>query len=225
MFRPIALCSVPALLLGVLACSTPNETRPYKEQPPPSIKPVVVAYTDTDGFDSLLESSLLNMEPAILIQTENEKPNWNGRLNAWIAAWNKGGVVEAPERRPRVRMQSPIPSVVIDGNSIREFRLLIDDLMNRVDGLASEGSAWWKVDKVQRARVAMLKPYNLRFHIDAANHIQIILFNGQYPEEHRAFMQSIARPEDEESGQALRPFACSRCPASALVRRDPDNRK
>lgn len=220
MFRGVLLLAIPAVALCANGCTTPKTTRPYQEPPPASVKPTVIAYADTDAFDSLLESALLNREPAILIQTASQKPDWSGRLNAWIAAWNMGGAVAAEEPQRRVRMQAPLPTVVVDGDSIREFRLLIDDLMGRVNFLAAEGSSWWKIDKMQKTRVALLKPYNLRFHIDSAKNIQIILFNGQYPAEHRAFVQSIAHPDDRNAEDWARGYSCSQCPQVAHASSD-----
>lgn len=208
-------------VLVIVACSTPKVTRPYKEQPPPSIQPTVLIYADSDAFDSLLESSLLNRDPAILIQTASQKPDWGPRLNAWIAAWNMGGPVVAKEPLAVMRMQAPLPSVVINGDSIHEFRLLIDDLMGRVNGLASNGSAWWKIDSVQRSRVALLKPYNLRFHIDSAKNIQLILFNGQYPSQHRAFVHATANPDEEGYEEWARTYSCSRCRENTRAGADP----
>ena len=63
---------------------------------------------DADGFDSLLESALVNQDPAIIIQTHATKPDWGDRLNAWIAAWNMGGKVTGGT----VRMQAPVTVTV-----------------------------------------------------------------------------------------------------------------
>src|SRR5436305_13795849 len=108
--RAGALRGLTLLLALCAGCNAAKQTRPYREPPPAGIKPTVIPYVDTDGFNELLESALTNQEPAIVIQTTNDKPNWDGRLNAWIAAWNMGGKV-APATG-KVRAQAPFPSVV-----------------------------------------------------------------------------------------------------------------
>jgi hypothetical protein len=115
-----------------------------------------------------------------VVQTGYEKPEWSGRLNAWIAAWKAGRkVVPAPDKRS-VRMQSPFfPIVAVDGDSIREFRLLVDGLMNCVEHLARERSAWWAEERVKLQRVELLRPYKQRFHLDSDHQIQLIFFNGK----------------------------------------------
>jgi hypothetical protein len=182
-------------------------TRPYQEPPPPGLDPTVIDYADTDAFDALLETALTNQDPAILIRTEYAKPEWEGRLNGWIAAWNAG----ASAGRRRVRLQAPLPNVTVDADSIRELRLLIDSLMGRVDELAKSGVAWWAEEKVKARRIALLKPYNLRFNLDDAGLIQVILFNGRYADYHREFVSRVAPAEVEDGDDWARVVRCSRC--------------
>jgi hypothetical protein len=183
-------------------------TRPYQEPPPPGLSPTVIDYADTDAFDALLETALTNQDPAILIRTEYTKPEWEGRLNGWIAAWNAGGPVD----KRRVRGQAPlVPNVTVDADSIRELRLLIDSLMARVDDLAKSGAAWWAEEKVKSRRIALLKPYNLRFHLDDAGLIQVILFNGRYADHYREFVRQVVPAEVEDGDDWARVVRCSRC--------------
>ncbi len=196
------------LLLGALAlllaagCSTQKATRPSVEPPPPGITPTRLDYVDADAFDALLESALVNQDPVIVIQTGRAQPDWGPRLNAWIAAWNRGGRVDAGRK---VRAQ--LPQVVVDGDSIREFRLLIEGLMARVEDGVKERSAWWAEERVRNRRVALLRPYNLRFHLDEDGLIQLILFNGRYSQYHREFVQALAG----EGQDWQRGWFCSRC--------------
>jgi hypothetical protein len=196
------------VLLLVLAGCKSQGTRPYHEPPPPDIKSTVLDYADSDAFDTLLESALVNQDPVIVIRTHHPKPDWEARLNAWIAAWNQGGKVEAPGRQRQVRLQAP--GVAVNADSIREFRLLIDDLMGKVENLAARGSSWWAEERVRAYRVALLKPYNLRFHLDDDQMIQIILFNGQYSRYYREYVQSLTTPDDESTGEWSRCITCSR---------------
>jgi hypothetical protein len=216
--RTKVLHLVVLLLVGALGCQM---TRPFREPPPPDIQPTLIDYADTDAFDVLLESALTNQDPIIVVQTEYQKPDWGPRLNAWIAAWNLGGRVEDVSARGTVRFQAPIPSVVVDGDSIREFRLLIESLMNRAEELARTGSNWWAEEKVRARRIELLRPYNLRFHQGADRNIQIILFNGRYGQHYRTFMRSFANPATNDVEEWSRTFGCSQCKqvSSSVVRK------
>src|SRR5206468_887030 len=97
------------------------------------------------------------------VRTGRDRPDWGGRLNAWIAAWNAGG--KGPGRTARGQAPLPgVPGVVLSGEGVRELRLLVDGLMTRVEELAKATSAWWSEERVRSRRVALLRPYNLRFH-------------------------------------------------------------
>ncbi len=139
----------------------------------------------------------------MLIQTENQKPDWGDRLNAWLAAWNMGS--------RKARGQAPLPSVTIDGDSIREFRLLVDDLMGRVENLARTGSTWFAEERTRSRRVALLKPYNLRFHQDEGGNIQLIFFNGAYAQYYGQFLKTTGPAEGSGAEEWSRTFQCSRC--------------
>src|SRR5205807_7926716 len=115
-------------------------------------------YTDNDAFDALFEAALVNQDPGIVVRTQRQTPDWGARLNAWIAAWNQGG------RSRSARGQAALPRVVIDGDSIREFRLLVSGLLDRIEEAAQAGSAWYSDQRQRSRRIALLRPYNLRFH-------------------------------------------------------------
>jgi hypothetical protein len=200
--------AIPLLCASTLSCRATRTTRPYHEPPPPDIKPTVIDYVETDAFDRVFESALTNQDPVILVQTDAARPDWGPRLNAWIAAWNRGGkVVDGP--RGRARMQAPLPTVNAD--TIREFRLLVDDLMKRVDDLALRGSSWWAEERTQRRRIALLKPYSLRFHLDEDKKIRLIFFNGEYSRYYREIMDSMALRNPDEPPEWSRDMTCSGC--------------
>jgi hypothetical protein len=205
--RARALVGLGFVLAVLFGGCVGKGTRPYREPPPAGFHATPIDYVDSDAFDTLFESALVNQDPVIIVRTTHTRPDWGDRLNAWIAAWNRGGQVEG---KGTVRMQAPLPRVVIDGDSIREFRLLVDDLMGRVDDLAKNRSAWWAEARVRSRRVALLKPYNLRFHMDEGQHIQLIFFNGRYAQYYQEFMRSVVHTEDEADGW-VRGFTCSRC--------------
>jgi hypothetical protein len=198
------------LCLCALSCRNVRNTRVYHEPPPPDIQPTLLRYVETDGFDNQFESALVNQDPVILIQTETSQPDWGPRLNAWIAAWNRGGKV-VDEPRLRVRPQSPLAPGVVNGETLREFRLLVDDLMTRVEDVAKRGSSWWAEERLQRRRIELLKQYSLRFHLDGEEKIQLIFFNGRYSRYYRQVMDSMAVSASDSSGEWTREVTCSHC--------------
>ena len=193
-----------ALLVSAAGgCQGPKPRIPV-EPPPPGVHTTDFEYTDTDAFDTLFESALVHQDPVIVVHTGRPKPDWEGRLNAWIAAWNLGG----PVTKGTVRMQAPfVPEVVVDGDSIREFRLLIEGLMDRLDERTRKGLSWLAEERVRDRRVKLLKPYNLRFHMDEDGQIEIILFNGRYADYHRDFVLSLGGEGEEWE----RTYVCSLC--------------
>ncbi len=202
------ILAVALFCASALSCRSIRTTRPYHEPPPPDIRPTVLDYVESDAFDALFESTLTNQEPVILIQTGTSRPDWGPHLNAWIAAWNRGGkVVDEPRRR--VRMQAPLAPITINGETVREFRLLIDDLMKRVEDSARRGSSWWAEERIQRRRIALLRPYSLRFHLDENKKIQLIFFNGRYSRYYREVMDSMAVRAPHEAAEWSRDVQCS----------------
>ena len=208
---PQALLVLCTLLAG--SCSVPPRSRAPAAPPPADFVPTRIDYVDSDAFDTLLESALVNRDPVIIIQTPNRKPDWGGRLNAWIAAWNRGGPVDPAPRT--ARGQIPIPGVKVDEGTLREFRLLVGGLMDRVDVLARDGSAWWAEERVRTRRVALLKPYDLRFHLGEGGDIDLVFFNGNYASSYPDFVRSLtgAPADTDEPEKWARTFRCSRCRA------------
>lgn len=201
---------LPLLCLSALSCRSNRNVRTYRAPPPPDIKPAVLLYVETDAFDEMFETLLTNQEPVILIQTETSKPDWGPRLNAWIAAWNQGGkVVDEPRRR--VRLQAPLASSVVNGETVREFRLLVADLMTRAEDLARRGSSWWIEERIQRRRIDLLKPYSLRFHLDENQKVQLLFFNGRYARYYREFMDAMSMKNATDSEGWSRGVTCSNC--------------
>jgi hypothetical protein len=200
--------AIPLLCISTLSCRNTRTTRTYHAPPPPDIKPTVIDYVETDAFDAVFESALTNQDPVILVQTDTAQPDWGPRLNAWIAAWNRGGKVVEGGRRS-ARMQAPLPAV--NAETLHEFRLLIADLMKRVDDLALRGSSWWAEERTQRRRIALLKPYSLRFHLDEDKKIRLIFFNGEYSRHYREIMDAMALRDPDEPDEWCRGMTCSGC--------------
>jgi hypothetical protein len=195
---------VSFLLLPAAGCSK-ERTRPPVAPPPPDVRPTRIDYADSDAFDAVLESALVAQDPVIVVQTAHQRPDWGPRLNAWIAAWNRGGRVETGKT---IRGQAPVLPPV-DGNTVREFRLLVEGLMDRIEERVRERSEWWAEEKIRERRVELLRPYNLRFHLGADGIIQVIWFNGRYARYHRDFVRSLT---DEDGGEEWqRCLTCSHC--------------
>jgi hypothetical protein len=210
----MAVLALAACAVG-LSCRAPQVTSNAPSAPPvdPSdIRPNRIAYVDTDAFDTVFEAALIYQDPLIVVQTQEERPEWGPRLNAWIAAWNASNR-EGP-RRPvlatRARGQIPTSPVVVNGESIREFRLLVDDLLGRVETVAKGRSTWWAEERLRQRRVTLLKPYNLRFHLDADGHIQLIFFHGQYAASYPMVMQRLDPMMEGEGARWDRAVTCSR---------------
>lgn len=202
MSRP-AYCVVVVVALAAFSCRSRQETRPFRDPPPPDVLATVIDYVDTDGFDGLFEAALVTQDPVIAIRTDNDKPDWEGRLNAWIAAWNMGGIVE-----PRViRGQMPLSN--LDGDTLREFRLLVRGVVDRAEEAARAGASWWREERLRSRRVALLKPYNLRFHMGDEGRIHLIFFNGNYAGHYQHFMTALTDSGEEESWS--RTVDCSFC--------------
>lgn len=71
--------------LGALAFGC-NTAKPPRTAPSPprsaDIKPARLDYVDSEAFDLLFETTLLNGQPVIVVQTDRDKPEWGARLNA-----------------------------------------------------------------------------------------------------------------------------------------------
>lgn len=163
-------------------------------------------YVDSDAFDLLFETTLRNSQPVIVVQTDHNKPEWGSRLNAWVAAWNASRRTEIL----RARGQIPVaPTVVVDGDSIREFRLLIDGLMTRSEESARLGTRWWTERHLRERRVALLRPYSLRFHLDASDRIQLIFFHGAYATHHDDVVRSLTGSSGDGPLEWSPDYCCS----------------
>lgn len=210
MVRQVRRAGWAALLLAAAGLSCRTAPKRHEAASPPEIVPTSVAYVDSDGFDNVLEAAFVAGAPVVIVRTTHEAPDWGPRLNAWIAAWNRSG-----RSRGRVaRGQSPVPRV--DADTVRELRLLVGELLDRVEGAAQTGSAWYAEERARSRRVALLRPYNLRFHMDDDGLIQLVFFHGDraadYPRFVQKLMRSAAPPEEGWS----RTVECSRCEKGEL---------
>lgn len=151
-----------------------------------------IDYVDADGFDAIFETALVNRDAVIIVRTPNELPDWSGRLNAWIAAWNMGKSSDAR----RFRGQIPgIPN--IDGDTLRELRLLINSVIDRADDAAKNSVNWFREERVRSRRVELLKPYNLRFHMHTDGKIHLIFFHGDYADRYQQYVAAQADCDDD----------------------------
>jgi hypothetical protein len=203
--------AIVLLCACAISCRTNRVTRPYREPPPPDIQTTVIEYVDTDAFDATFEIALTNQDPVIVIETGTAKPDWGPRLNAWLAAWNRGGRVAPGAEGPHIRGQAPLLPLNVNSDTLHEFRLLVDDLLTRTDDLARRGSSWWMEERTQRRRIDLLRPYSLRFHLDEKELIQLVFFNGRYSQHYKQVMRQMNMLDPEEPEGWRRCLNCSCC--------------
>ena len=94
---------------------------------------------------------------------------------------------------------------------MRELRLLINGLLDRAEEVAQTGSTWWADQRERSRRIALLKPYSLRFHMDDEGTIQLVFFHGHYAAYYPRFVQTLTETVGMESGEWSRCVDCSRC--------------
>jgi hypothetical protein len=198
-----------ALTLAFAGCDSVRQARRPPNNPPAppaaNLPSTVIDYVDTDGFDVLFEASLVNGDAVIHVRTANEKPDWTGRLNGWIAAWNMGKAADVR------RFRGQIPVATIDGETLREFRLLVGAVIDRADDASKAGAMWFKEERVRSRRVELLKPYNLRFHVNDDNKISLIFFHGDYARHYSQHVASLTeRPEADPWRRGLEFSSCKK---------------
>ena len=210
---PAGVVLTSLLLVALTSCRHTTQQQPT-QLPTPDITPTRIDYVDSDGFDALLENSLIHQDPAIIIHTGRSKPDWGGRLNAWIAAWNRGG--HSPRRAESTsssgnvaRGQSPLAGVHVDGATVREFRLLVTELLDRIETLAQNSGGWWAEERARSRRVSLLRPYSLRFHLDDNQQILLVFFHGNYSSYYPRFLELLTHTPSSGSEDWSRALECS----------------
>jgi hypothetical protein len=206
---------VAIVVLSVVGCRTTRDSHYHSQllPPEPHIQPTILQYVDSDGFDALFEASLINQDPVIIVRTENEKPDWEGRLNAWLAAWNLGGKVE----HRVIRGQIPFPAQ-IDADLLREFRLLVFGVVDRAEELAKAGAAWWHEDRIRSRRVTLLRRYNLRFHVREDKRIDLVFFNGDHAAKYREFVTTLTGVEERDWSRTVECSICTKLQGESRTR-------
>lgn len=200
-----------AIVMAAVGCKSTSQSQraplPTASMPsaslPANLPSTKIDYVDTDGFDALFEASLVNRDAVITIRTPNEKPDWTGRLNGWIAAWNMGKSTDGR------RFRGQIPVATIDADTLREFRLLIGSVIDRADDAGKAGVLWFQEERTRSRRVELLRPYNLRFHINDEGHIDLIFFHGGYANFYPQFVADLTEHDDQENW--TRGIEFSRC--------------
>jgi hypothetical protein len=207
----IALVLTALSLLAVAGCETLRQARKLAPTGPPAeFRNTEIDYVDSDAFDVVFESSLVKRDAAITIRTANERPDWTGRLNAWIAAWNMGKGADGR----RVRGQFPFAG--LDGDALREFRLLVNSVVDRADDAAKISVNWFREERIRSRRVELLKPYSLRFHMHTDGKIHIIFFHGDYAADYQRFLSTLTDCDDSETWSRTT-IGISRCKKTAQV--------
>jgi hypothetical protein len=201
------LASMGLLLLLVGCQGRPTRGTPPGAESIPDLTPVVIDYVDTDGFDAVLEAALVDQTPVIIIQTTHRLPDWEGRLNAWIAAWNRSD----RSRSKTLRGQLPLTKLPLDADSLGELRKLVEGLLDRIETAAERNATWWANERERSRRIALMKPYNLRFHRDGDGPIRLILFHGSYAAYYPHFLRQLMHEPHMPDEPWSRTVECSRC--------------
>jgi hypothetical protein len=195
------------LLVLTVGCQS-STTRPEgpSTREMPDLTPVVIDYIDTEGFDAMLEAALVDQAPVIFVQTTHRVPDWEGRLNAWIAAWNRSG----RNRSKTVRGQLPLTNLPLDADSLGELRKLVEGLLDRAEVAAERNATWWANERERSRRIRLMKPYNLRFHREQDGLIRVILFHGSYASYYPKFMRQLMNEPEMPEESWSRTVECSR---------------
>jgi hypothetical protein len=188
----LALALVALASLAGFGCQSMRQTLRTPLDSPPDFQNTTIDYVDADAFDKIFETALVNRDGAITIRTPNERPDWTGRLNAWIAAWNMS---KSADTR-RFRGQIPVPN--IDGDTLREFRLLVTAVVDRAEDASKTGVHWFREERIRSYRVELLKPYNLRFHMHNDGKIYLIFFHGAYARNYQEFLATLTDCDGSE---------------------------
>jgi hypothetical protein len=176
------------LSLSLVGCGSNSPSRPDKPSPSEDDRKsaTVIDYVDSDAFDGLLEAAINRQDSIIVVQTASTKPDWQGRLNAWIAAWNAGGKVQKDEglwlKNVRIMSEATAPNaskvvvVELPPDTAAEARKLVQGEIDRIERLAREGVDWWKDERTKAKRVESLRPYLFIFEKDANKQYQVIFY-------------------------------------------------
>jgi len=218
-----ALALAAVVIASAWGCQPMRQAfRPALEPRPTEMRNTEIDYVDTDGFDGIFETALVNRDTVVTVRTPNQRPDWTGRLNAWIAAWNMG---KSSDSR---RFRGQIPGLTsIDGDTLRELRLLVNSVVDRADDAAKLSVNWFREERVRSRRVELLKPYNLRFHMHTDGNIHLIFFNGDYASQYQQFVTMQADCDENSKVWRRNDVSLTRCRKMQTVgfRDDPENQE
>jgi hypothetical protein len=167
------------LVCGLVCLAGCSVERTYRPPPPPNFRCKEVPFQDTPAFDGLLESYLTNREPAVCIVLDTPAPDWPPRLVAWMKAYQAGGKVRAPAGKGGL---DALLWLATGGQTPTESRLLLENLLDRLDRAAVSAAAWWADEAERRRRIDLLRPYLLDAERDPGHNgnYVIVLYNGHY---------------------------------------------
>ena len=150
--------------------------RPLRRPPPETFPAHEISFSDSSGFDMMLETALLSKRPSIVIETGATSPEEiDPRMQTWVSAWMDGGEVDMPNSKGLGAAQAILLGLEIANSA--EF----DQFMEKAQDKASVVASWYNDRKVREKRVDLLKPYLLAFdNPKDGGAIKIRLYNGQY---------------------------------------------
>ena len=150
--------------------------RPLRRPPPENFPAHEIRYSDSDGFDLMLETALTSKRPSIVIETGATSPDEiDPRVQTWVSAWMDGGEVDLPNSKGLGAAQAIMLGLEI-ANSAQ-----FDQFMSNAKDKAAQVATWYNDRKTREKRVELLKPYLLAFeNSEKGGSIKIRLYNGQY---------------------------------------------
>lgn len=165
------------LSLGVLAMAPCGCTiLPTKPPPAPVLQPsspspkaaTVLPYADTEAFDLVFEAALRRGDAVIVVQTGQKGLEWQGRLNAWVAAWNEAAPLRERDRASRSLVELP-------ADTAQQTATLINSQIDRIEGMAKRTVDWWRDTHRRKDRAALLRHYALNLEHDQSGQMQLVL--------------------------------------------------
>ncbi|MEM8913759.1 MAG: hypothetical protein AAGC97_18515 [Planctomycetota bacterium] len=156
--------------------ASPVSKRPLRRPPPKDFPPHQIRFSDSDGFDMMLETALMRKQPSIVIETDAKTPDEiDDRVQAWVSAWMDGGELDVPNSKGLGATQAILLGLEVANSA--EFNEFMDHAQQR----AAKVAAWYNDRKTKEKRVALLKPYVLAFESRQQDGpIRIRLYNGLY---------------------------------------------
>lgn len=165
------------VLLVLIGCGTPQRT--YQPPPPPNYPDREIPFEDSNAFDSLLETLLINQTPVIRIVLDTTTPDWPDRLVVWLRAYRDGGQVAAPTGKGGL---SSLLWLAANATSSTEAREALEATFDRLEETTTAVATWWSNERERQRRIELLRAYIIDVERSArhGDRFVVTLYNGRY---------------------------------------------